>query len=163
MELLKKDKSNALGLSSSFCAKKLQYQDSTEIHDGLNCGGNCQAALLIILLAVYTCSDWLMDLRRRRKTYAREMAAKQAHERISKFERLKKVKSTAKRQASKFTRKLSRTMSRKNTEHQSDEELQVLSLIQLYSFPVGRMSLPWKKEGHIDFKKNIHLVHVTCQ
>lgn len=86
-----------------------------------------------------------MDLRRRRKTYAREMAAKQAHERISKFERLKKVKSTAKRQASKFTRKLSRTMSRKNTEPQSDEELQVLSLIQLYSFPVGRMSLPWKK------------------
>lgn len=99
-----------------------------------------------------------MDLRRRRKTYAREMAAKQAHERISKFERLKKVKSTAKRQASKFTRKLSRTMSRKNTEPQSDEELQVLSLI-----PVGRISLPWKKEGHINFQKKIHLVHVTCQ
>lgn len=83
-----------------------------------------QAGLLILLVVVYTCSDWLMDLRSRRKAFAREMAARQAHERISKYERLKQVTDTAKRQASKFTRKLTRTKSRKQPEFPTEEELQ---------------------------------------
>jgi len=86
-----------------------------------------QAGLLILLVAVYTCSDWLMDLRSRRKAFAREVAARQAHERISKYERLKQVKDTAKRQASKFTRKLTRGKSRKQPESPTAEELQVSS------------------------------------
>jgi hypothetical protein len=68
-----------------------------------------------------------MDLRNRRKAYAREMAARQAHEHISKYERLKQVKDTAKRQASKFTRNVTRTISRKQPEPSTGEELQVSS------------------------------------
>ncbi|KAG0609196.1 hypothetical protein M758_8G165400 [Ceratodon purpureus] len=88
-------------------------------------GGLILAGFLILLVAVYTCSDWLMDLRNRRKAYAREIAARQAHEHISRYERLKQVKDTAKRQASKLTRKLTRTLSRKQPVPSLGEELQV--------------------------------------
>ena len=82
-----------------------------------------QAVLIILLVVVYTCSDWLMDLRNRRKAFAREMAARQAHEHMSKYERLKQVKDTAKRRSSQLTRKLTRTLSRKQPAQ--GEELQV--------------------------------------
>lgn len=76
-----------------------------------------------MLLVVYTCSDWLMEVRHRRMVLAREVAAKQAHERISRVERLKE---TAKRKASKLSRKLSRSMGRRTPANpSSDEELQV--------------------------------------
>ncbi|KAG0555735.1 hypothetical protein KC19_11G000300 [Ceratodon purpureus] len=82
-----------------------------------------QSGFLILLVAIYTCSDWLMDLRNRRKAYAREIAARQAHEHISEHERLKQVNNIAKRQASKLTRKLTRTLSRKQLVPSLGEEL----------------------------------------
>ena len=87
-----------------------------------------QAGLLILLVVVYTCSDWLMDLRTRRRAYARETAARQALDHISKYERLKQVKDTAKRQASKLTRKLTQSFNRKQPEISTGEELQVSRL-----------------------------------
>jgi hypothetical protein len=63
------------------------------------------------LLAVFTCSDWLMDIRKRRKTKARQVAQQQAREHISSLERWKQAKETAKRGATHLTRKLSRSLS----------------------------------------------------
>lgn len=81
-----------------------------------------QAGLLILLVVIYTCSDWLMDLRHRRKAYARDVAARQVLEHISKY---KLFKVTAKRQATKLTRKLTRTISRDQRDLSIKEELQV--------------------------------------
>ncbi|XP_073385802.1 ABC transporter G family member 28 isoform X2 [Physcomitrium patens] len=84
-------------------------------------GGLILAGLLILLVVIYTCSDWLMDLRHRRKAYARDVAARQVLEHISKY---KLFKVTAKRQATKLTRKLTRTISRDQRDLSIKEELQ---------------------------------------
>jgi ABC-type multidrug transport system fused ATPase/permease subunit len=89
-------------------------------------GGLILAILSVLLLVVYTCSDWLMDIRRRQKSAAREVAAKQAKERVSMLERWRKARGSAKLQASRLSRKVSRSISRKldssNTQQQMTEE-----------------------------------------
>ncbi|CAM6065922.1 unnamed protein product [Sphagnum tenellum] len=89
-------------------------------------GGLILAILSVLLLVVYTCSDWLMDIRKRQKSAAREVAAKQAKERVSMLERWRKARGSAKLQASRLSRKVSRSISRKldspNTQQQMTEE-----------------------------------------
>jgi hypothetical protein len=67
-----------------------------------------------------------MDIRRRQKSAAREVAAKQAKERVSMLERCRKARGSAKLQASRLSRKVSRSISRKldssNTQQQMTEE-----------------------------------------
>lgn len=87
--------------------------------------GPLQAILTITLLLVFTCSDWLMDIRKRRKTKARDLAQRQAVERISGLERWKQAKDAAKRGATNFSRKLSKGVSRKRPANDRSEELQV--------------------------------------
>jgi hypothetical protein len=86
-----------------------------------------QAILTITLLLVFTCSDWLMDIRKRRKTKARDLAQRQAVERISGLERWKQAKDAAKRGASNFSRKLSRGVSRKRPAYDRSADLHPLS------------------------------------
>lgn len=90
-------------------------------------GGAWQAILTITLLLVFTCSDWIMDVRKKRKTRARDLAQRQAVERISGLERWKQAKDAAKRGASNFSRKLSKGVSRKRPAYDRSEELQVIN------------------------------------
>lgn len=85
-----------------------------------------QAILTITLLLVFTCSDWLMDIRKKRKSKARDLAQRQAVERISGLERWSKAKEAAKRGATNFSRKLSKGVSRKRPAYDRSGELQVL-------------------------------------
>jgi len=62
-----------------------------------------QAWLLILLVVIYTCFDWLIEPRTRHRAYAREMVAKQANDHILKYKRLKQVKDTTKCQVLKVT------------------------------------------------------------
>lgn len=86
-----------------------------------------QAVLTIVLLLVFTCSDWLMDIKKRRKSRARDIAQRQAVERISGLERWRQATESAKRGASNFSRKLSKTVSRKRQTYTrpDSDELQV--------------------------------------
>lgn len=88
-----------------------------------------QAILTITLLLVFTCSDWLMDIRKKRKSKARDLAQKQAVESISGLERFRQAKDAAKRSATHFTRKLSHSVSRKRNVDRP-EELQVRRSIE---------------------------------
>lgn len=86
-----------------------------------------QAILTITLLLVFTCSDWLLDIRKQRKTKARDLAQRQAVERISGLERWKQAKDAAKRGATNFSRKLSKGVSRKRPAYDRSEDLHPLS------------------------------------
>lgn len=90
-------------------------------------GGLIIAILTITLLLVFTCSDWLMDIRKKRKSKARDLAQRQAVERISGLERWSKAKEAAKRGATNFSRKLSKGVSRKRPAYDRSGELQSLS------------------------------------
>lgn len=68
-----------------------------------------------------------MDVRKKRKTRARDLAQRQAVERISGLERWKQAKDAAKRGASNFSRKLSKGVSRKRPAYDRSEELQVIN------------------------------------
>lgn len=78
--------------------------------------------MTITLLVVFTCSDWLMDIRKKRKSRARDKAHKQAVENISGMERFRQAKDAAKRGASHFSRKLSHSVSRRRTASYDDRE-----------------------------------------
>lgn len=92
--------------------------------------GIMQAILTITLLLVFTCSDWLMDIRKKRKSKAREKAQKQAVESITGLERFRQAKNAAKRSATHFSRKLSHSVSRKRPAYvDRPEELQVRGIL----------------------------------
>lgn len=98
-----------------------------------------QAILTITLLVVFTCSDWLMDIRKKRKSKARDKAQKQAVESISGLERFRQAKDAAKRGATHFSRKLSHSVSRRRPSAYGDrsEELQVLNCLGSGIVPSG--------------------------
>lgn len=86
-----------------------------------------QAVLFITLVVMFTCSDWLMDIKKQRKSKARERAQRHAVERITGYERWKQATDKARRGAHSFTRKLSRSVSRKRSPlTRTPEELEVL-------------------------------------
>jgi hypothetical protein len=77
-------------------------------------------------LLVFTCSDWLTDIRKKRKSKARDLAQKRAVESVSGLERFKHAKEAAKRGATNFTHKLSANLSRRRPAYDTrSEELQV--------------------------------------
>ncbi|KAG0607438.1 hypothetical protein M758_8G028500 [Ceratodon purpureus] len=91
-------------------------------------GGLIIAILIITLLLVFTCSDWLMDIRKKRKSKARDLAQKRAVESVSGLERFRQAKDAAKRGATNFSRKLSVNLSRRRPGYENrSEELQSLS------------------------------------
>lgn len=98
-----------------------------------------QAILTITLLVVFTCSDWLMDIRKKRKSKARDKAQKQAVESISGLERFRQAKDAAKRGATHFSRKLSHSVSRRRPSAHGDrsEELQVINCLGSGIVPSG--------------------------
>ncbi|KAG0575427.1 hypothetical protein KC19_5G003000 [Ceratodon purpureus] len=113
-------------------------------------GGLIIAILTITLLLVFTCSDWLMDIRKRRKTKARDLAQRQAVERISGLERWKQAKDAAKRGASNFSRKLSKGVSRKRPAYDRSEDLHPLSTFRgapSQLSPLGLMSETINEDG----------------
>jgi len=81
-----------------------------------------QAGLLILLVLIYTCSNWLMESRTRHRAYAREMAARKANDYISKYEHLKQIKDITKREAPKLTRRLIRSFDNRNQPEPSNRE-----------------------------------------
>ncbi|KAH9542765.1 hypothetical protein CY35_13G024500 [Sphagnum magellanicum] len=96
----------------SSCSHLTSCSDENLVQENLTAvGGLIIVVLTMTLLAVFTCSDWLMDIRKRRKTKARQVAQQQAREHISSLERWKQAKETAKRGATHLTRKLSRSLS----------------------------------------------------
>ncbi|EFJ20608.1 hypothetical protein SELMODRAFT_443919 [Selaginella moellendorffii] len=80
--------------------------------------------LAMSLVLVYSCSDQVMNFRDKRKSKAREKAARQAREHVSAMERWKVTKEVSKR-AKTFSSKFSRTFSRKRVK--SSEEIQELT------------------------------------
>lgn len=80
-----------------------------------------QVLLTVSLLVIYTCSDQVLHIRERRKSKAREVAAREAKESVSAAERWKRAKETAKSAGKKAAimfsgevpRSLSRTVSKK--------------------------------------------------
>ncbi|CAM6061208.1 unnamed protein product [Sphagnum tenellum] len=112
------------------CSKVgLQKQNLTSI------GGLILGGLATILFILVTCSDWLMDIKKRRKSKARQIAQQQARERVSGLERWRKAKEMAKLQATNISRTLSKTFSRRRTPRSQTEELQDGSGDQSFNGP----------------------------
>ncbi|BBN06086.1 protein MpABCG24 [Marchantia polymorpha subsp. ruderalis] len=80
--------------------------------------------LFILLLLIYNCSEHLLHIRQRRKSKAREVAAREAREHLTAVERWKRAKDAAtkaRKHAIKFSGELTRQLSRKKSKAVSDD------------------------------------------
>lgn len=110
-----------------------------------------------ILFILVTCSDWLMDIKKRRKSKARQIAQQQARERVSGLERWRKAKEMARLQATNISRTLSKTFSRRRTPRSQTEELQVHKTLSINletnlkrNIIIGLKSVLSRQEWHIE-------------
>ncbi len=110
-----------------------------------------------ILFVLVTCSDWLMDIKKRHKSKARQIAQQQARERVSGLERWRKAKEMAKLQATNISRTLSKTFSRRRTPRPQTEELQVHKTLSINletnlkrNIIIGLKSVLSRQEWHIE-------------
>ncbi len=110
-----------------------------------------------ILFILVTCSDWLMDIKKRRKSKARQIAQQQARERVSGLERWRKAKEMAKLQATNISRTLSKTFSHRRTPRSQSEELQVHKTLSINletnlkrNIIIGLKSVLSRQEWHIE-------------
>ncbi len=110
-----------------------------------------------ILFILVTCSDWLMDIKKRHKSKARQIAQQQARESVSGLERWRKAKEMAKLQATNISHTLSKTFSRRRTPHSQTEELQVHKTLSINletnlkrNIIIGLKSVLSRQEWHIE-------------
>ncbi len=110
-----------------------------------------------ILFILVTCSDWLMDIKKRHKSKARQIAQQQARESVSGLERWRKAKEMAKLQATNISHTLSKTFSRRRTPRSQTEELQVHKTLSINletnlkrNIIIGLKSVLSRQEWHIE-------------
>jgi len=113
--------------------------------------------LATILFILVTCSDWLMDIKKRHKSKARQIAQQQARESVSGLERWRKAKEMAKLQATNISHTLSKTFSRRRTPRSQTEELQVHKTLSINletnlkrNIIIGLKSVLSRQEWHIE-------------
>jgi hypothetical protein len=134
------------------CSKGgLEKQNLTSI------GGLILGGLATILFILVTCSDWLMDIKKRHKSKARQVAQQQARESVSGLERWRKAKEIAKLQATNISRTLSKTFSRRHTPRSQTEELQVHKTLSMNletnlkrNIIIGLKSVLSRQQWHIE-------------
>jgi len=98
-----------------------------------------------------------MDIKKRRKSKARQIAQQQARERVSGLERWRKAKEMARLQATNISRTLSKTFSRRRTPRSQTEELQVHKTLSINletnlkrNIIIGLKSVLSRQEWHIE-------------
>jgi hypothetical protein len=98
-----------------------------------------------------------MDIKKRHKSKARQIAQRQARERVSGLERWRKAKEMAKLQATNISRTLSKTFSRRRTPCSQTEELQVHKTLSINletnlkrNIIIGLKSVLSRQEWHIE-------------
>jgi hypothetical protein len=98
-----------------------------------------------------------MDIKKRHKSKARQVAQQQARESVSGLERWRKAKEIAKLQATNISRTLSKTFSRRHTPRSQTEELQVHKTLSMNletnlkrNIIIGLKSVLSRQQWHIE-------------